>query len=98
MQYAKCTVAAEISELLLQKSDDHHITLNQSATSMTLKHYDIHSRILFYRKRSNLQQPFSRLLKLKEMNPIFKALLNFCITKTFTNTKIIKSFCLFAIV
>jgi len=26
-------------------------------------------------KRSNLQQPFSRLLKLKEMNPIFKALL-----------------------
>jgi len=27
------------------------------------------------RKRSNLQQPSSRLLKLKEMNPILKALL-----------------------
>jgi len=27
------------------------------------------------RKRSNLQQPLSRLLKLKEMNPTLKALL-----------------------
>jgi len=33
------------------------------------------------RKRSNLQQPLSRLLKLKEMNPILKALLKFCTTK-----------------
>jgi len=32
------------------------------------------------RKRSNIQQPLSRLLKLKEMNPILKAILKFCIT------------------
>jgi len=29
------------------------------------------------RKRSNLQQPLSKLLKLKEMNPILKAVLDF---------------------
>jgi len=33
------------------------------------------------RKRSNLQQILSRLLKLKEKNPIFKALLKFYTTK-----------------
>jgi len=33
-------------------------------------------------KRSNLQQPLSRLLKVKEINPILKALLKFCTTKT----------------
>jgi len=32
-------------------------------------------------KRSNLHQPFSKLLKLKDMNPIFKGLLKFCTTK-----------------
>jgi len=30
---------------------------------------------------SNLQQPLSKLLKLKETNPILKALLKFCTTK-----------------
>jgi len=32
-------------------------------------------------KRSNLQQAFTRLLKSKEMNPIFKTLLRFCTIK-----------------
>jgi len=44
----------------------------------TYINHDIHSRFLFWqrflksarRKRSNLQQPLSRLLKLNEMNPI----------------------------
>jgi len=34
------------------------------------------------RKRSNFQQPLSKILKLKEMNPILKALLKLCTTKT----------------
>jgi len=37
--------------------------------------------VLARRKRLNLQQPLSRLLKLKEMNPILKALLKFLNTK-----------------
>jgi len=39
------------------------------------------SIVTFERKRSNLQQPLLRLLKLKGMNPILKALLKFCTTK-----------------
>jgi len=34
------------------------------------------------RKRSNFQQPLTRLLKLKEMNPILKALLSSVSPKT----------------
>jgi len=38
-------------------------------------------------KRSNFQQPFLMLLKSKEMNPIFKALLKFYTTKTFSEKR-----------
>jgi len=38
------------------------------------------------RKRSNLQQPLSRLLKLKEMYPILKALLKFIYSSKITRS------------
>jgi len=80
-------------------SDLKHKEIERLARELALYWETLHSRKLIKNRRNfsgdieliwvfgrmTNQQPFSRLVKSKEMNPIFKALLNFC-----TFSKIIK--------